>query len=50
MSQLLKVADKHLTPAQKQKALKIAMRKLLALEKQGSKKAKAALDKIRALG
>ena len=44
----LRAMDKKLTPEQKRKVVKEAMRRLLAAEKQGSKKAKAALDKIRA--
>lgn len=48
MSRLLEIAYKHLTPKQKHKALKMAIQKLLKKEKQGSKKAKAVLDKIRA--
>jgi hypothetical protein len=44
----LRALDKKLTPEQKREVAKAAMRKLLDAEKAGSKKAKAALDKIRA--
>ncbi len=44
----LRALDKKLTPEQKREVVKAAMRKLLDHEKAGSKKAKAALDKIRA--
>ena len=45
----LRALDKKLTPKQKREVAKEAMRRLLDAEKAGSKKAKSALDKIRAL-
>lgn len=44
----LRALDKKLNPEQKRALAKEAMRRLLDHEKAGSKKAKAALDKIRA--